>query len=92
MSYIKAETILPKEILMLVQEYADGQYLYIPKKSERRKGWGDNTDTKKQLRLRDKEIYAKYQSGISSLELADEYYLSQKSIQRIILKEKNNEL
>ena len=92
MSYIKAEMVLPKEILMLVQEYADGQYLYIPKKSESRKGWGDNTDTKRQLRLRDQEIYHKYVNGFSSTELAEEYYLSQKSIQRIILKEKKKEL
>lgn len=28
MSYIKAEAILPKELLQLVQEYAQGQYLY----------------------------------------------------------------
>jgi Mor family transcriptional regulator len=92
MSYIKADMILPKEILVLVQEYADGQYLYIPKKADNRKGWGENTDSKKQLRLRDLEIYNKYKNGASALELADEYFLSLKSIQRILLKEKNNSL
>ncbi len=91
MSYIKAEMVLPKEILMLVQEYADGQYLYIPKKEDNKKGWGDNTDSKQQLKLRDSEIYCKYRSGMSSAKLAEDYYLSLKSIQRILLKEKNNE-
>ncbi|HWT74658.1 MAG TPA: CD3324 family protein [Mobilitalea sp.] len=92
MSYIKAETVLPKEILMLVQKYADGQYLYIPKKEENRKGWGENTDSRQQIQSRDTEIYQKYKNGVNSIELAEEYYLSLKSIQRIILKGKNNEL
>lgn len=90
MSYIKAEMVLPKEILVLVQQYADGQYLYIPKKEENRKSWGENTDSRQQLRLRDAEIYEKYQNGACSTELAEEYFLSLKSIQRILLKEKNN--
>jgi Mor family transcriptional regulator len=91
MSYIKAEIVLPQELLALVQEYADGQYLYIPKKADHRKGWGENTDSKYKVRLRDTEIYTKYKNGVCASDLAEEYYLSLKSIQRIILKEKNNE-
>jgi len=92
MSYRKAETVLPKELLMLVQEYAQGQYLYIPRKSEDRKCWGDNTDSKQLLRLRDNEIYHKYKNGMGSTDLSHEYYLSIKSIQRIIFNEKNKEI
>lgn len=88
MSYMKADIILPKELLALVQEYADGQYLYIPKKADHRKGWGENTDSKDKVKLRDTEIYSKYRNGCSASILAEEYYLSLKSIQRIILKEK----
>ncbi|MDF2611921.1 MAG: hypothetical protein K0R92_3395 [Lachnospiraceae bacterium] len=91
MSYIKAEIVLPQELLALVQEYADGQYLYIPKKADHRKGWGENTDSKYKVRLRDTEIYTKYKNGVCASDLAEEFYLSLKSIQRIILKEKNNE-
>lgn len=89
MSYIKAERILPQELLEIIQEYAQGQYLYIPKKIENRKEWGSNTDTKYQLRQRDEEIYQRYKEGTSAERLAVEYYLSIKSIQRILLKEKN---
>jgi len=88
MSYVKAEYVLPKELLLLVQEYADGQYLYIPKKEANRKCWGDNTNSKYNIKLRDIEIFQKYLDGATSNELAEEYYLSLKSIQRIILKEK----
>jgi Mor family transcriptional regulator len=89
MSYIKEEMILPKEILVILQEYAEGQYLYIPKKEENRKSWGENTDSKQQIRNRDIEIYHKYKSGFCTAELAEEFFLSQKSIQRILAKEKN---
>jgi Mor family transcriptional regulator len=90
MSYVKAQFILPKDLLELIQEYAQGQYLYIPKKEEDKKSWGENTQSKINVRLRDSEIYGKYRSGIGTSKLAEEYYLSLKSIQRIILKEKRN--
>ncbi len=88
MSYIKAELILPQELLEIIQEYAQGQYLYIPKKAENHKEWGTNTNAKKHLCRRDEEIYHKYMQGASAMSLADEYFLSPKSIQRILLKEK----
>jgi Mor family transcriptional regulator len=88
MSYVKAQFILPRELLELIQEYAEGQYIYIPKKESNHKGWGENTQSKNNVRLWDIEIYGKYRSGISASELAGQYYLSLKSIQRIILKEK----
>lgn len=92
MSYISAEIILPKDLLSLVQEYADGQYLYIPKKAANHKGWGDSTASKQMIKERDREIYHKYLEDITMSDLASEYFLSIKSIQRIILKEKRNAL
>ncbi len=89
MSYQKAELVLPQELLELLQEYAQGQYLYIPKKADNHKEWGANTPTRSQLNQRDEEIYEKYTAGVSAASLAEEYYLSLKSIQRILLKEKN---
>ena len=32
MSYMKAEEVLPKELIQLIQEYTDGAYIYIPRK------------------------------------------------------------
>lgn len=92
MSYLRAEFILPKELLELVQEYADGQYIYIPRKEGKHKNWGECTGTKQIVIQRDREIYHKYSKGTNTSELALEYYLSQKSIQRIILKEKRNDI
>ncbi len=88
MSYVKAELVLPRELLEIIQEYAQGQYLYIPKRAEDHKEWGENTDSKRQLSIRNKEIYGKYMQGSSVTKLAEEYFLSIKSIQRIVLTQK----
>ena len=33
MSYIKAESVLPQNIIEIIQQYIDGENIYIPKKS-----------------------------------------------------------
>ncbi len=90
MSYVKADYVLPRDLLEMVQEYADGQYLYIPKKICNRKEWGSNTNIRNEVRQRDQEIFEKYRDGRCTSELAEEYFLSVKSIQRILLQEKRN--
>lgn len=84
MSYIKVNNILPDELLEFIQEYIDGEYIYIPKKETNKKPWGSNTSTKVELDLRNSLIYKDYINGLKSVELAEKYYLSIKSIQRII--------
>ena len=32
MSYIKAEEVLPQNVIAMIQQYIDGQNIYIPKK------------------------------------------------------------
>ena len=39
MGYIRAEDILPEELVRILQEYAEGQMIYVPKKRTRA-GWG----------------------------------------------------
>lgn len=84
MGYVRAEDILPKEILELVQQYADGQTIYIPRKSECHKSWGAGTETKKALMLRNRKIYEEYKNGAPISELSAKYFLAEKSVQRII--------
>lgn len=40
MRYQKANEILPVELVELIQDYIDGEYVYIPRKQENKKGWG----------------------------------------------------
>lgn len=84
MKYIKAQDVLPDEIIKLLQQYVDGQYLYIPRKNENHKAWGENSGIKSSLEIRNNEIYEKYINGMMIDELTKEYYLSDKSIRRII--------
>lgn len=84
MGYMKAEEILPVEIIELIQQYVDGTNLYIPRKEKQRAGWGTSNDAKIRLRERNKMIYQEYQSGVSVDALANKYFLSDKSIWRIL--------
>ncbi|KEI86180.1 hypothetical protein FDF15_01815 [Clostridium botulinum] len=89
MKYEKAQNILPDGIIEMIQNYIDGGYIYIPKKNENKKSWGENTETKRYLKIRDKEIFNKYSSGASVKILAEEYFLTEGSIRRIIRNQKS---
>lgn len=88
MGYYKATDVLPPKILEILQDYIDGEYIYIPRKPENRKFWGQQTDCKKVFSERNIQIYKDYQNGMSLTQLADKYFLVEKSIQRIIRQEK----
>jgi len=89
MSYASARDIFPEDILEIIQQYIEGEYIYIPKKEENKKPWGELTKSKLELQARNKRIYEGYLSGLSTKSLAERYYLSPKSIQRIIYQKKN---
>ncbi len=80
---------MPDGIIEMIQNYIDGGYIYIPKKNENKKSWGENTETKRYLKVRDKEIFNKYSSGASVKILAEEYFLTEGSIRRIIRNQKS---
>lgn len=88
MKYKKAQEILPKHIIELLQDYVEGEYLYIPIRSNSKKAWGEKSGLKEELRERNKEIFNKYQNGIEIKELINQYYLTEGSIRRIIREEK----
>lgn len=88
MGYIKAEEILPNEIIELIQKYVDGQNIYIPRKTGNRQEWGTCTQVKQELLERNQMIYEDFNTGMTVGELACKYFLSEKSIQRIIRKMK----
>lgn len=92
MSYKKANELLPSELLKVIQEYVDGECIYIPRKDSNKRIWGSNTSIRQELKLRNKKIYNDYLSGMDMNTLSASYYLSVKSIERIVLKEKMNNL
>jgi Mor family transcriptional regulator len=88
MKYMKAQNVLPEELVKMIQEYISGDYLYIPRKEGEHKAWGEKSGTKNLLKSRNNEIYQRYLKGFKPEELAEEYYLSDQSIRRIIREEK----
>lgn len=88
MGYLKAEEILPVEIIEAIQKYVDGATIYIPRKEDNRAQWGQLNRAKERIYARDLAIYQEYVKGIKVQELAEKYYLSEKSIWRILRKMK----
>ncbi len=82
MSYLRAEQVLPEALVEEIQRYVSGVSLYIPCKEK--KVWGSQTKTKQYYKTRNREIQAQYQAGVSAKDLAEEYSLTEKSIQRIL--------
>lgn len=89
MSYIKAEDILPRELLRQLQQYADGTCIYIPRKAENRQSRGCSPAYREELRQRNQQIRHDRRMGLTTRQLSEKYHLSEKSISRI-LREGNN--
>jgi Mor family transcriptional regulator len=83
-SYADARDIFPNEILEIIQNYVDGEYNYIPRKEENKNAWGELSQSKRELLNRNTRIYEDYLKGMSTYSLSERYYLSPKTIQRII--------
>lgn len=90
MKYKNAKDVLPEELMILVQEYVQGEYIYVPVKEK--KITELFTDYKNELAKRDAHIYTKYLEGVSNKHLSQIYNLSESSIRRIIVKQRKGNL
>jgi len=88
MKYVKAQNLLPTEIIRIIQEYVDGEFIYIPRKDGNQKAWGEKSGAKDSLKDRNNLIFRKYMNGIKVADLSKEHYLSEQSIRRIISQQK----
>ena len=82
MSYINIYDVLPKEIVEQIQEYVDGV---------NHKSWGSNTDTKQLVSSRNHQIRLEHQNGLTVSELAQKYFLAEKTIQKIVYSRQSTE-
>lgn len=80
----KNSTRIPTELIEKIQEYVDGETVYIPRKTSRRRPWGESTGSKISLDERNAEIYRKYKSGVSVKKLSEEYFISTQGIYKIL--------
>ena len=84
MRYLNAEDVLPAALLEQIQQYADGIYLYIPRRADHRQRWGSSTRYREELRQRNESIRHLHREGQGPEALAERFHLSVKSIQRIL--------
>ncbi len=84
MGYKNGSVLLPTELLRQIQDYVDGEYIYIPRLPANRKKWGDKTGSRSMLAERNSEIYRKYKSGVSVRQLSEIYCISPQGIYNIL--------
>ncbi|SHI27261.1 MULTISPECIES: CD3324 family protein [Butyrivibrio] len=82
MSYIKAETILPQDLIEVIQQYVSGKNIYIPCKEKQ--DWGSQTHSKQYYAARNRNIYKEYKNGFTVTDLSKKYSLSEKSVYRVL--------
>lgn len=86
MKYKNATKVLPNELIEQIQQYVQGEYVYIPIKD---RGVDTNiTEYAIEIQKRDEHIYTKHLEGMKNIELAKRYSLSESSIRRIIIKQR----
>ncbi|WOO35265.1 CD3324 family protein [Anaerocolumna sp. AGMB13020] len=88
MKYVKANSILPEYLVSKLQEYTDGCYLYIPRKQEETRRWGEECGSRGKVSLRNEYIYTEFCNGMKVTELSKLYFLSERTIQNIISNQK----
>lgn len=84
MSYKNAKDILPETLLRKIQEYVEGENLYIPKREETRAAWGSSNGARQEYQNRNHQIRARYAVTQNMEELAEEFCLSIDSIRKIL--------
>lgn len=84
MRYVKVDTILPSDLIKEIQKYIQGEYIYIPLQPEVRKKWGEKSRNREYFQNRNADIRNKFISGNTISNLAQEFFLSESSIKKII--------
>lgn len=84
MGYVKANDVLPKELLIEIQKYVQGNTLYIPKEKENRIKWGTNSGERKRIIQRNARIKEKFRVGTTITQLANDFFLSTETIKSIV--------
>jgi DNA-binding NarL/FixJ family response regulator len=86
MRYVRVDRILPENLIKEIQKYIQGEYIYIPSQPEIRKRWGENSKTREYIQSRNADILSKYRNGYTVSNLAEEFFLSESSIKKIVYK------
>ncbi len=84
MKYWNAQEILPEALVNELQNYVQGEYIYVPVEPKQQKRWGEVSGYRRELEQRNQKIKEEYRIGISQECLAEKYSLSLYTIRKII--------
>lgn len=91
MKYKNAKNILPEELINQIQQYIQGDIIYIPIRGDKI-SWGEKSGAKKAIDTRNREIFELYSKGYTLSEIQNIFNLSESSIRKIISKIKKSNL
>ncbi|MBW9158928.1 DNA-binding response regulator [Clostridium tagluense] len=86
--------MFPPELLREIQNYVQGERIYIPQLDNVRVTWGVKSGSRQKITFRNGEIHKKYKEGLNIEELSEIFCLSSESIRKIVyknLKEEKND-
>ncbi|WP_100332236.1 CD3324 family protein [Bacillus xiapuensis] len=84
MSYVKANAVLPEQLIIEIQKYVQGEAIYIPKPKAARQKWGTRSGSRQQFDARNASIRQAFENGRTLEQLAEDYFLSAETIKKIV--------
>ncbi|WP_336773496.1 CD3324 family protein [Paenibacillus sp. MMO-58] len=88
MKYVKADMVLPEQLLREVQKYMNGVMMYVPKPEGDRAGWGVKSGGRQRLEQRNGQIRELFSRGATIDQLTERFYLSCDTIKKIVYAKK----
>ena len=86
--YINAKDVLPKTLILQIQQYVGGSMIYIPQRDDDKKSSGTSINSRSEIAERNNEIKDKKKNGATIDDLMSEYHLSYDTIKSIIYRKK----
>ncbi|TCP61002.1 CD3324 family protein [Baia soyae] len=84
MEYTNAKHILPNKLIEEIQQYIQGETLYIPKQEKATRTWGSLNNGRQWIDRRNADIRQAFSNNKSIEQLAKDYFLSVDTIKRIV--------
>ena len=84
MKYRSITKLLPSHLLQELQQYVQGETLYVPKVV--RKSWGEDTGAKTFFSKRNENIRKQFSLGENLEKLSEEYFISEDAVKKIVYK------
>lgn len=85
MQCINAAKLLPEHLLKEIQQYIQGEALYIPTCPSKRRKWGESSGAADYYKVRNAEIRSRFQEGAELYQLCEQYGLSIDSIRKLYI-------